>query len=124
MVKMASLSALLVAALAVAPAVSAQPSQPPSQPPAQTVPGSPPDSPPAVTGLTPPAPPAVTPPTGQAQGASGERRICRTITRTGSRLARERVCRTQAEWDQVTRTARQTTERLQRNDGSSDPNGQ
>ena len=42
-------------------------------------------------------------------------RVCRTITDTGSRLNRSRVCRTRAEWAQQRREMRQDVERSQAN---------
>lgn len=31
--------------------------------------------------------------------AAGERMVCKGFTRTGSLVARDRICKTQAEWD-------------------------
>jgi hypothetical protein len=41
------------------------------------------------------------------------RRICETIKITGSRLGRQRVCMTAAEWSEERRQTRQGVERLQ-----------
>jgi hypothetical protein len=43
--------------------------------------------------------------------------ICRTIDRTGSRLARDRICMTRAQWDERTRNDRRETEQMQANMG-------
>ena len=39
--------------------------------------------------------------------------ICRTQTEIGSRLNRRRVCRTQAQWDEIEAQTRQVVERVQ-----------
>jgi hypothetical protein len=41
------------------------------------------------------------------------KKICKVEDRIGSRLGANRTCRTQAEWDQIARDARMTTERVQ-----------
>jgi hypothetical protein len=38
-------------------------------------------------------------------GADSQRRICRTLQSTGSILPPRRQCRTQAEWDQLTKNS-------------------
>lgn len=43
-----------------------------------------------------------------------QRRICRTVNRIGSRLARTVTCKTQAEWDEHAAEARRTADRIQR----------
>lgn len=43
-----------------------------------------------------------------------ERRICRTINRVGSRLARTVTCKTQTEWDEIAAESRRTADRIQR----------
>lgn len=40
-------------------------------------------------------------------------RICRVTGETGSRLQRNRTCRTRAEWDQLRREQRNTLDRAQ-----------
>lgn len=42
-------------------------------------------------------------------------RVCRTITDTGSRLNRSRVCKSRAEWAEQRRNMRQDVERSQAN---------
>jgi hypothetical protein len=39
--------------------------------------------------------------------------VCTTLSETGSRLARSRVCMTRAQWDQRRRETRQSVERVQ-----------
>ncbi|WP_294235912.1 hypothetical protein [uncultured Sphingomonas sp.] len=39
-----------------------------------------------------------------------EKKICRAQETTGSRLAAKRVCKTQAEWDEIAANARNTVE--------------
>ena len=41
------------------------------------------------------------------------RKICRTISETGSRLNRTRACHTQAEWDELRRQSKAKLEQLQ-----------
>jgi hypothetical protein len=43
-----------------------------------------------------------------------ERRICKSVKETGSRLGRRQVCATQAEWKEVRRRGRDFTQGLQR----------
>lgn len=50
-----------------------------------------------------------------APSNSPNERVCRTITDTGSRLNRSRVCRTRAQWEQQRREMRQDVERSQAN---------
>jgi hypothetical protein len=42
--------------------------------------------------------------------------ICRGEKPTGTRLAKKKVCRTKAEWDEYYRQQREETEHMQRND--------
>lgn len=42
--------------------------------------------------------------------------ICKGEKPTGTRLAKKKVCRTKAEWDEFYRLQRQETEQMQRND--------
>ncbi|MDG5495765.1 hypothetical protein [Niveispirillum sp. BGYR6] len=44
------------------------------------------------------------------------REICKAQTTTGSRLAKKKVCRTKAEWDEQYRLQRQEAEQMQRGD--------
>lgn len=46
-----------------------------------------------------------TQPAAQADAQAGNRRVCRSIRPTGSRLS-ERMCRTQREWDEAAEAAR------------------
>ncbi|HYI64188.1 MAG TPA: hypothetical protein VEW71_04815 [Allosphingosinicella sp.] len=55
---------------------------------------------------------------GSADADDPNRTICRTIASTESRLARTRVCKTRAEWEQARRNARGSTDRPQRNQDS------
>lgn len=43
-----------------------------------------------------------------------DRRICRPISRIGSRLARTMTCHTQIEWDEIAAESRRTADRIQR----------
>ena len=43
------------------------------------------------------------------------RKICRTISETGSRLNRTRACHTQAEWDELRRQTKAKIENIQNN---------
>jgi opacity protein-like surface antigen len=43
------------------------------------------------------------------------KRICRTIDETGSRLNKSRACHTQAEWDELRRQTKQKIENIQNN---------
>lgn len=68
-----------------------------------------------------------------AQGASAPARsgpnndpnqiVCRTQQRIGSRLDRNRVCRTRAEWAQIREQERQVVERVQFNKQTCGPMG-
>lgn len=75
---------------------------------------------PAVTGGQEPQAETPAPDTAAAEEATAEndanRRICRTVQRTESRLRtrRERICGTQAEWDIMNREARDTAQSLGR----------
>lgn len=48
-----------------------------------------------------------------ADMGDASRIICETIKKTGSRLARERTCHTAAEWADIRRQQRITTDRIQ-----------
>ncbi len=48
-----------------------------------------------------------------APGANPNAVSCRMTSETGSRLTRNRTCRTQAEWDQQRREQRSTIDRAQ-----------
>jgi hypothetical protein len=43
------------------------------------------------------------------------KRVCRTIFDTGSRLNRSRACHTQAEWEELRRQTKQKIENIQNN---------
>jgi len=45
---------------------------------------------------------------------STQRRICRTVNRVGSRLARTVTCKTQVEWDELAAESRRTAAHIQR----------
>lgn len=51
---------------------------------------------------------------GQPAGTRGQRRICKTIRRTGSRLAVTRFRKSVAEWDALRQLSRVAAERRQR----------
>lgn len=44
-----------------------------------------------------------------------EKKICRTISETGSRVNRTRACHTQAEWEELRRQTKATIEHIQNN---------
>lgn len=50
-----------------------------------------------------------------AQGSQNDpnERICRVTGETGSRLARNRICKTRAEWEELRREQRNTLDRAQ-----------
>lgn len=56
-----------------------------------------------------------------AQAAEGSKhrdpnkKVCRTISETGSRLNRTRACHTQAEWDELRRQTKAKIENIQNN---------
>ena len=53
---------------------------------------------------------------GQTVGSKADpnkKKICRVEADIGTRLGGKRICRTQAEWDQVRAEARRTVERIQ-----------
>ena len=52
---------------------------------------------------------------GKADAKDPSRRVCRMITPTGSRLA-IRSCRTQAEWDAITKQSQEGADAQRRND--------
>ena len=43
------------------------------------------------------------------------KKVCRTITDTGSRLNRTRACHTEAEWEELRRLTKQKIENIQNN---------
>ena len=43
------------------------------------------------------------------------KKICRTLSETGSRLNRARACHTQAEWEELRRQTKANIERIQNN---------
>lgn len=43
------------------------------------------------------------------------KRVCKTITETGSRLNKTRACHTQAEWEELRRQTKQKIEHIQNN---------
>jgi hypothetical protein len=51
--------------------------------------------------------------TAQAPSNSGSETICRSTGALGSRLARQRICRTRAEWDNIRREGRAAIDRSQ-----------
>src|SRR5262245_38337319 len=60
-------------------------------------------------------PPAVTAPgtaaaTADTPAVDPSKKICRKYIPTGSRLGGERICHTQAEWNQITNDARKATD--------------
>jgi hypothetical protein len=55
--------------------------------------------------------------------ADRERKICRSAPDTGSILAPRRQCRTQAEWDELSRRAERTLQRSNENTGTSSMGG-
>lgn len=54
--------------------------------------------------------------TTEASDPDANREICKAQTSTGSRLAKKKVCRTKAEWDEINRIQRQDAEQMQRGD--------
>lgn len=66
----------------------------------------------AALSLMPAAALAADKPQSQDMGDS-QRMVCKTIKKTGSRLAQKRVCATAAEWDDIRRQEQATTERIQ-----------
>lgn len=48
--------------------------------------------------------------------ADADKEICKGEKPTGTRLAKKKVCRTKAEWDEYYRQQREETEQMQRND--------
>ena len=43
------------------------------------------------------------------------KRVCKTITETGSRLNKSRACHSQAEWEELRRQTKQKIENIQNN---------
>jgi predicted lipoprotein len=52
----------------------------------------------------------------EATDSDANKEICKAQTSTGSRLAKKKVCRTKAEWDEINRIQRQDAEQMQRGD--------
>lgn len=65
---------------------------------------------------------AQTAPAGDAPAAAAandaDKEICKGEKPTGTRLAKKKVCRTKAEWDEFYRLQRAETEQMQRNDAA------
>ena len=53
-------------------------------------------------------------PTSQEQADYKNETICKAVTATGSRLGKQKVCRTRAGWEQMTDNARQATGQSQK----------
>jgi hypothetical protein len=53
--------------------------------------------------------PAASPPPSVAAQKDADKVVCRMITPTGQRLGGERVCHTKAEWEDISRRARDDT---------------
>lgn len=51
-----------------------------------------------------------------AAADDADKEICKGEKPTGTRLAKKKVCRTKAEWDEFYRLQRAETEQMQRND--------
>ena len=66
----------------------------------------------AAPASTEPAPAADTAP--QANDQDGGRRICKSITATGSRLGKTRICKTAREWELQRQEERRSLDRAQR----------
>lgn len=64
--------------------------------------------------LAEPTAPSATPPAKGADAAADpDRRVCKTIAVTGTRLSKAKVCKTAREWDAQTAQTRQDLERNQ-----------
>lgn len=74
--------------------------------PADPVPAAPGTEAAAIPPAAPLAPPLAPPP-------AEEKKLCRSMLETGSRLKAQRVCMTRAEWDQQRREQRMSIERGQ-----------
>ena len=59
----------------------------------------------------------------QSQDAPKEKKICRTETVTGSLIAKRRICKTQAEWDQLAAETRKNVDDLSRTEGLGNETG-
>jgi hypothetical protein len=57
------------------------------------------------------------PPAASPSSIDPNKIICRTIDRTGSRLAKDRICMTRAQWDERTRNDQRETQQMQANMG-------
>jgi hypothetical protein len=62
------------------------------------------------------AAPAGYAPAAAAAANDADKEICKGEKPTGTRLAKKKVCRTKAEWDEFYRLQRAETEQMQRND--------
>jgi len=63
----------------------------------------------ATTASAPPATPSDQAPAASTQAPS-QKKVCRTYVPTGSRLGGERICKTQEEWNQISRESREVTD--------------
>jgi hypothetical protein len=52
-----------------------------------------------------------------AQDAPKEKKICHTETVTGSLIARQRICKTQAQWDEIAAATRRDMDKYTRRQG-------
>ena len=64
----------------------------------------------------------------QTAAADPDKKICKKVQTTGTRLGAKKVCATKAEWDEVARKAREFTTGIQRGAGrtgmpTAGPNG-
>lgn len=48
--------------------------------------------------------------------SDSEKEICKSQKPTGTRLAKKKICKTKAEWDEFNRLQREETDQMQRND--------
>ena len=67
--------------------------------------------------LSTPALAQVTPAQPAAAAEASEKKICKRVETTGTRLDRKKVCATKKEWDEVARKGREFTERIQQGAG-------
>ncbi len=66
---------------------------------------------PAMAFAADPAPAATATPAAAAQTSKKDRQVCKTIEEKGSRLGGKRVCRSQAEWNELAAQQRQELDR-------------
>lgn len=52
-----------------------------------------------------------------------QRRVCRTVQETGTRIRSPRVCQTQEEWDRITEEAREDLGKFQERDNPQNLSG-